>query len=274
MDKSTRIPMQAQGGGIPVLGFGMWQLAPGRTAQRACEHALACGYRHIDTARYYDNEQDVGYALRASGLPREEVFITTKLRNPDQGYDATLRACEASLLRLGLDAVDLYLIHWPVPRLREDSWEALVALRERGLCRAIGVSNYTERHLEDLLAHSDLRPAVNQVELHVFLSQPSLRSYCRKHGIVVEAYSPLTSGKRLDDPTVAAVARKHGRTSAQVMLRFCIEHGLVALPRSANEARIRENAELFDFALDAEDMSRLDALDEGFRTCWDPTDVP
>jgi len=274
VDTSTRIPMPAQGGAIPVLGFGMWQIPPGKTAQRACEQALACGYRHIDTARYYNNEQDAGHALRASGLPRDEIFITTKLRNPDHGYDAALRACEASLLRLGLDCLDLYLIHWPVPRLRADSWEALVALKERGLCRAIGVSNYTERHLEELRAESDVTPAVNQVELHVFLSQPSLRSYCERRGIVVTAYSPLTSGKRLDDPTVAAIAKKHGRSPAQVMIRFCIEHGLVVLPRSQNEGRIRANADVFDFALDADDMRRLDALDEGFRTCWDPTDEP
>jgi diketogulonate reductase-like aldo/keto reductase len=259
---------------IPRLGLGVYQSAPGEVTQRAVREALALGYRHIDTARAYRNEADVGRALADSGLPRDEVFVTTKLWHADHGYDAAIRACQESLERLSLASVDLYLIHWPGFGPRQESWRALVTLYEEGKCRAVGVSNYTVRHLEELLATSSLVPMVNQVELSPFLYQRELIDFCRRHGIVVEAYSPLTQGQKLDDERLLRVARKHNKTAAQVLIRWALEHDLVVLPKTVRRERLRENADVFDFALDAEDMAALDALNEGLHVAWDPTDVP
>lgn len=259
---------------IPLVGLGVYQAQRGDETRQAVLHALQAGYRHVDTARVYGNERDVGEALRESGLPREEVFITTKLWNQDQGYDSALRACERSLGELGLEYVDLYLIHWPVASRRLDSWRALEKLLADGKCRAIGVSNFLERHLDELMAKSKVVPAINQVELSPYLSQEALRAYCQKHGIVVEAYSPLTRGARLGDPRLVEVARRHGKTAAQVLIRWCLQHDLVTLPKSVHPARIRENAAVFDFALSPEDMRTLDGLNENLHTSWDPTDVP
>jgi diketogulonate reductase-like aldo/keto reductase len=260
----------AGGGAIPQLGLGVWQTPRGKATTRAVAAAVAAGYRHIDTARIYGNEADVGAAVRASGLPRRDLFVTTKLWNDDQGYDSALRAFDASLARLGLDDVDLYLVHWPVVGKRRDSWRALERLRRDGRARAIGVSNFMPRHLEELLGEAEIVPAVNQIEVSPFLQQRDTRAFCSRHGIVVEAYSPLTRGQRLDDAAVAAVAARVGRTPAQVMLRWGIQHGLVVLPKSAHEGRIRENAAIFDFALDAEAMAALDGLEESLVTGWDP----
>ena len=259
---------------IPRLGLGVFQAHRGEETQRAVRTAIAQGYRHIDTARIYGNERDVGLAVRECGVPREELFITTKLWNDDQGYEPALRACERSLKELGLEYVDLYLVHWPVPGRRLESWRALEKLFAEGKCRAIGVSNFLERHLEELLPRAQVVPAVNQVEQHPFLHLPSLLSYCAAKGIVVEAYSPLTKGMRLDDARIGEVARKHGRSPAQVLLRWGLEHGLVVLPKSTHEGRIRENAAVFDFSLSSEDMKRLDGLNEDLYTGWDPTHVP
>jgi len=258
---------------LPVLGLGVFRARPGDETQDAVRWALELGYRHIDTAHIYGNERDVGAALRAAGVPRGEVFVTTKLGNRDHGHDAARRAFERSLAALGLDYVDLYLIHWPVPEGRAQSWRALEAIHAEGRARAIGVSNYMEPHLRELLAEADVPPMVDQFELHPFLAQTALVDLCRRHGIAVEAYSPLTRGRRLHDPVVRAVAAAHARTAAQVVLRWSLQKGFVPLPKSVHRARIAENAALFDFELSASEMARLEALDEGLHVAWDPTGV-
>jgi methylglyoxal/glyoxal reductase len=259
---------------IPWLGLGVFQARAGEETRSAVRDALRAGYRHVDTARIYGNERDVGRALEESGLPRSEVFITTKLWNADQGYDRAIKACHESLKALGLAYVDLYLVHFPVQGLRGESWRALCTLLGEGKCRAIGVSNYMIRHLDELLQSSTVVPAVNQVEQSPFLHQPELLRYCARHGIRVEAYSPLTKGMRLGHPTVVAVAERHRRTPAQVLIRWAIEHEMVVLPKSAHRSRIEENAAVFDFALDAASLRALDGLNEDLHTGWDPTDVP
>ena len=259
---------------IPLLGLGVYQSPPGKTTQDAVRHALKCGYRLVDTARVYGNEQDVGLALRESGLPREEVFVTTKLWNSDHGYDSTIRACEESLRRLGLKYLDLYLVHWPVSGVRNESWRAMEKLLRDGKCRAIGVSNYTINHLNDLLASSNTVPAVNQVEFHPFLYQQKLLEYCRGHGIQLEAYSPLTRGERLNHPKVVEIAKKHLRTPAQILIRWAVQHSVVAIPKSVRNERILENSRVFDFSLSTNEMNALDSLNEDFRTCWDPSNLP
>jgi diketogulonate reductase-like aldo/keto reductase len=257
---------------IPLLGLGVFRA--GGATREAVLAALAAGYRHVDTARIYRNEADVGAALRESGLPRRDVFVTTKLWNDDQGEEATLRACEASLMDLGLDYVDLYLVHWPVPERRRASWRSMERLLREGRCRAIGVSNYMVRHLDELVRDGGVVPAVNQIELHPFLQQRAVVARCEALGIAVEAYSPLTKGRRLDDPRLAEIARELGRSSAQVLLRWSLQKGYVVVAKSANAERIRENAEALGLQLDDGQMARLDALEEGLHTAWDPTDVP
>lgn len=255
---------------IPVLGLGVYQASP-RETRAACLAAFELGYRHVDTASMYGNEKEVGEAIRASGLPRSELFVTTKLWNSDHGYEKALRAFADSHKKLGLEQIDLFLIHFPAPK-RVDSWRALVKLKADGLCRAIGVSNYEPRHCDEILGIE--KPAVNQVELSPFLQQRALSAYSKEHGIVLEAYSPITRGEKLGDPTIAKIARKHGRTAAQVMLRWAIEQGHVVLPKSVRRERMQENGALFDWSLDDADRAAIARLDEGFRTCWDPTEVP
>jgi diketogulonate reductase-like aldo/keto reductase len=262
------------GTAIPQVGLGVWQSPQGAPTQDAVKAALELGYRHVDTARVYRNEKDVGAGIAASGVPRAEVFVTTKLWNDDQGYDAALRACDASLARLGLDYVDLYLIHWPVREHRLESWRALERIFADGKARAIGVSNYLVHHLEELLGKAKVVPHVNQIELTPFLQRRDTRALCAKHGIVVEAYSPLTRGEKLDHPVVREVARAAGRTPAQVLLRWGLQHGHVILPKSVHRARIAENGALFDFALDAAQMAQLDGLEEELTTGWDPAEQP
>jgi len=266
----------SHGGPIPRLGLGVFQAEAGRETIDAVRWALEAGYRHVDTASMYGNEAEVGRAVRSGSVPRDEVFVTTKLWNDDHGYDRARRALEASLERLDLEYVDLYLIHWPVPELRLESWRALEDTLDEGLVRAIGVSNYMVRHLEELTAEARIPPAVNQIELHPFnfRSRRDVLDYCQREEIVVEAYSPLTKAQRLDDPVVGEIARAHRRTPAQILIRYGLEKGAVSLPKSANRDRIRENADVFDFRLDADEMARLDDLDEGLATSWDPTDVP
>jgi diketogulonate reductase-like aldo/keto reductase len=259
---------------MPLLGFGTYQIASGAGCLRALTHALKCSYRHIDTAALYGNEADVGRAVRESGLARSEVFVTTKLWNSDHGYDSTLKAFERSRSRLQLDSIDLYLIHWPEPGKRLDSWRAMAEIKSQGRCRSIGVSNYTVKHLEELLRESDIVPSVNQVEFSPFLFQRDLLRFCAAKSIQLVAYCPLTRGDKLKHPVVTAVARKHAKTSAQVLLRWALQHGIAVIPKSSRPERISENAGVFDFALDAEDLARLDRLDEGYRTCWDPRRVP
>ncbi|MGH8665599.1 MAG: aldo/keto reductase [Burkholderiales bacterium] len=258
---------------IPLFGYGTYQVPNGGSCRRAVAHALELGYRHIDTAALYGNEEDVGRAVRESGIARGEIFVTTKLWNSDQGYKSALKAFDRSLNRLGLDYVDLYLIHWPEPGKRADSWRALVELNQHGRARSIGVSNYTIAHLEELLRDFDVVPSNNQVELSPFLYQRKLLEYCTAKGITLTAYCPLTHGDKLDHPAITAIGKRHGKTGAQVLLRWALQHGVIAIPKSARLERIAENAALYDFGLDADDMKKLDALDEGYRTSWDPTRV-
>ena len=262
------------GGQLPHLGLGVFQAKSGGPARRAVAAALEMGYRHVDTAAAYKNERDVGEGIRDSGIPRSEIFVTTKLWNTDHGFDAARRAFDASLKRLGLDYIDLYLVHWPVPKLRRDSWRALEQLFDERRARAIGVSNYMVNHLEELLGEARVPPAVNQIEVSPFLQMREVRAVCRAHGIVVEAYSPLTKGVRLDHAVVGDVARRIGKTPAQVLLRWGLQHDMVVLPKSVRPERIRENAAIFDFVLDEESMAQLDGLEEGLVTGWDPRGQP
>lgn len=266
----------AGGVDIPSLGLGVFRSPPGRTTQNAVLRALEVGYRHIDTAAVYGNEADVGEAVRRSGLSREDVFVTTKLWNDDHGYERALRAVESSLGRLGFDYIDLYLVHWPIPGLRLDTWRAMETLLADGKARAIGVSNYMPRHLDEVLAHATVPPAVNQVELspYNYESRRALVDQCAEAGIVVEAYSPLTKGRKLSDPNLAEIADTCGKTPAQVLIRWSLQHGFVVLPKSINPERIRQNAGVQDFTLGEADMQRLDHLNEGLITGWDPTDAP
>ena len=276
-DLSSRVRLN-QGVDMPVLGLGVFQSPPGAETCQAVAWALEEGYRLIDTAALYGNEADVGEAVRASGIARKDVFVTTKLWHTDLGYDSAKRACRRSLELLGLDYVDLYLIHWPRadrPSDRLDSWRALEELKAEGLCRAVGVSNYAIHHLEELSAHSRLPPAVNQVEFHPFVYDPELVEYCGARGIRLEAYSPLTRNRRLADPTVAAIARERHRSPAQVLIRWGLQHGVVEIPKSVHRERIHENAQVFDFELSNAEMERLDALRDRRRvTQWDPATIP
>ncbi len=275
MDKTLTSTARLNNGvEIPYLGLGVYLAGPGAGTRNAVQHALQAGYRHIDTASSYGNEQEVGIALQKSRIPREEIFITTKLWNSDHGYDETIRACRESLMTLGLSYMDLYLIHWPVEKLRNETWKAMIALQEEGKCRAIGVSNYTIRHLEELLADSPVVPAVNQVEFSPFLYQKDLLDFCRSCGIQLEAYSPLTRGKKINHPTITSIADRYGKTLAQIMIRWPLQHNVVVIPKSANQRRIYENADVFDFEISSEDLALLDSLNEDFRICWDPSDVP
>lgn len=256
---------------MPQLGFGVWQV-PDDQAQPAVETALAAGYRSIDTAKLYHNEEGVGRAVRASGVPRAELFITTKLWNDEHDYDRALRAFDASLDRLGMDYVDLYLIHWPVPKQDKyrDAWKALEKVYAEGRAKAVGVSNFTVANLTRLLESSSVVPAVNQVELHPRLAQEELRAFHAEHGIATEAWSPLGQGQLIGDPAVAEVAAAHGRTPAQVILRWHLQLGVIAIPKSVTPSRIRENLDVFGFELSDEEMAVVGALDSRGRIGPDP----
>ncbi|GAB3007669.1 aldo/keto reductase [Amycolatopsis acidiphila] len=249
---------------MPSLGFGVYKI-PDREVERAVHTAIEAGYRSIDTATLYRNERGVGAAVRGSGLPREELFVTTKLWNDSHGYDNALRAFEGSLRELGLDYVDLYLIHWPVPGEDKyvETWRALEKILADGRARAVGVSNFEVPHLERLLAETDVVPAVNQVELHPHLQQAALRKFDTDHGIVTESWSPLARGRLLEHDILRTIARKHGKTPAQVVLRWHIEMGLVAIPKSVTPERIRENIDIFDFELDSQDVAGIAILEGG-----------
>lgn len=255
---------------MPLLGLGTWNLT-GKECERAVLHALEAGYRHIDTASVYGNEKEVGNAIRKSGMPRSEIFVTTKLWNSE--HNDPPGALESSLAKLGLDYVDLYLIHWPAEE-RKATWKAFERFLKEGRCRAIGVSNFTVRHLRELLKAADAVPAVNQVEFSPYLYQKGLLDFCRSQGIALEAYSPLTRGKKLSDPKLRAIAARHSKTPAQVILRWAVQHGVAAIPKSKSAERITENADVFGFALSEEDIKVLDGMNADFRTCWDPTDLP
>ncbi|RSS42476.1 aldo/keto reductase [Streptomyces sp. WAC08241] len=256
---------------IPQIGFGVFQV-PDDGTTTAVAHALDAGYRSVDTAAVYGNEAGVGRALAASGIARDELYVTTKLWNADQGYDATLRAFDDSLAKLGLDHVDLYLIHWPAPArdLYVDTWRAIGTLVADGRVRTAGVSNFNPAHLERLLDSSDLVPAVNQIELHPGLQQRELRALHAAHGIATEAWSPLAQGAVLADPVITGIADRHGKSPAQVVLRWHLQLGNVVIPKSVTPARIRENLDVLDFALSPEEMEAVAGLDRGLRTGPDP----
>ncbi len=259
---------------IPGVGLGTWQIKDQDKCIETVKTALNDGYRHFDTAQIYDNEQFIGQALKDSGIPRKELFITTKISVINFLSSKVIPSFEKSLVRLQTDYVDLLLLHFPVPKLRHKAWEKMEEISDSGKARTIGVSNYTIKHLERLLSNCRIRPVVNQVELHVFLQQPELLKYCAAEGIVVEAYSPLAHGYGLDNSVLATIAKKHTKSPAQIMLRWCVEAGTVPLPKSSTSERIAENIDIFDFKLDSSDLAELKALDENHRTCWDPTRVP
>jgi methylglyoxal/glyoxal reductase len=256
------------GAAMPQVGLGVWQ-ASGKT-KSAVLAALSAGYRHIDTAAVYGNEAQVGAAIAESDVPREQLFITTKLWNKDQGYDQARLAFDASMKRLKLEYLDLYLIHWPVPKLRLESWRALERLLADKRVRSIGVSNFLVPQLHELQGVAKVLPAVNQIELSPFLQRKDTVALCRQLGITLAAYSPLTRGQRLTHPLVVELAQQLRRSPAQILLRWGIQQNFVILPKSVTPSRIEENAKLFDFSLDAEAMRRLDALEEGLVTGWDP----
>ncbi len=251
------------GHAIPQVGLGVWQV-PDDVAAGAVGEALRNGYRHVDTAAIYENERGVGEGLRQSGVAREDVFVTTKLWNENQGFDRTLRAFDESLARLGLDHVDLYLIHWPSPNrgLYVETWKAFVRLREEGRARSIGVSNFTAEHLDRLISETGVAPVLNQIELHPRFQQRALRRAHEERGIATQSWSPLGQGRLLADPAIAGIARRHGRTPAQVIIRWHIDSGLVVIPKSVTPSRIAENIDVFGFRLDQDDLNAIAALDE------------
>ena len=267
----------AEGVVMPRLGFGTYLASPGDVARGSVIAALELGYRSVDTASAYENEQSVGAAIRKSGIPREEVFVTTKVADADRGFDSTLAAFERSLARLGLDYVDLYLVHWPVPALARttlhwpapsltrDTWRAMEALLGQGRARAIGVCNHLVHHLDELLGLADVPPAVNQVEFHPRLQQPDLQRFCAAQSIQLEAWAPIMRGGVFRIPEILDIAELHDKTAAQVTIRWILQKGIVTIPKSVHAERIAENADVFDFSLSAEEMAVLDSLDTGGR---------
>ncbi len=256
---------------IPQLGFGGFQI-PAAETQRAVEKAIETGYRHIDTAAAYGNEEAVGAAIRASGVPREELFITTKLWNDSHGRENAMRAIDGSLGRLGLDRVDLYLIHWPRPAqgLQTDTWAGMQRIREEGLSREIGVSNFRVEDLEMLVEAGGAQPVINQIEIHPYLQQSELRAWLDRNRILAEAWSPIAKGAVLNDATITSIADRTGKTPAQVVLRWHLLLGNVVIPKSVTPSRMAENLDVFDFDLSAEDLERIQGLDRGERTGPDP----
>ncbi|HEY3552349.1 MAG TPA: aldo/keto reductase [Solirubrobacterales bacterium] len=273
MTNATEVPVLTLHDGVEIfqLGFGTWQITGAETQERV-EEALAVGFRHLDTAAAYGNEAGVGAAISTSGVAREDVFVTTKLWNSEQGYDSTLRAFEQSIGRLGAGHVDLYLIHWPQPSrdLFLDTWRAFERIKEEGGARSIGVSNFRVEDLERLEAEAEQRPTVNQIELHPRLQQAELRAWHVDHDIATEAWSPLAQGDLLEDETIATIAAHHERSPAQVILRWHLQLGNVVIPKSRTPERIRENFELFDFALSEDDMAAIERLNTGERIGPDP----
>jgi len=263
----------ADGHRMPVLGLGVWRTPPGNATQTAVGHALRIGYRSIDTAAMYGNEADVGEAIRTSGIPRDELFVTTKVWNDDQGFQETLAAFDRSQRALDVGVVDLYLVHWPVSGKRLETWKALLHLQRDGRCRSIGVSNFTVRHLEELREQTGVLPAVNQVEFNPFLYQRELLEYCRGHRIQLEAWAPLVRAQRMSDPVIQQVARAHHATPAQILVRWGLQHEVVEIPKSVHSERIAENAGVFEFRLSPQQMAALDGLNVNLRTAWDPSEM-
>lgn len=257
---------------IPQVGYGVWSISDAE-APNIVGQAIKVGYRLIDTAQFYDNERGVGEAIRASGLPREQIFVTSKQRNSNQGYDQTIRGYEETLEKMGLETLDLFLIHWPLPAIDTyvETWKAMVRLKQEGRVRSIGVSNFQPSHLERIIGETGVTPSIDQIELHPAFQQLGLRDYLGAHEIQIECWSPLGRGAALNNPVLAEIGKKHGRSVAQIILRWHLEQGLIAIPKSANAQRMEENFSIFDFALDAEDMALIATLDDpDGRTGADP----
>jgi diketogulonate reductase-like aldo/keto reductase len=259
---------------IPQIGLGLWKVKNKAQFDAAFEAGLSAGYRHFDSAQAYDNEQFLGEAWQNSGLKREELFLTTKIAVQHFGPKKAPKTFDESLSKLRTDYVDLLLLHFPVTLLRQRTWPALEAIQASGKAKSIGVSNYTIRHLEEMEKYAKVTPAINQVELHVFLQQPELVKYCADKGIAIEAYSPLAHAKSMDNEAISKIAQKYNKSYAQIMLRWLIEQNLVVLPKSVTPSRIQENIDIFDFKLDAEDLAALAAEDKDLRTCWNPSHIP
>ncbi|MGN8645929.1 aldo/keto reductase [Gracilibacillus sp. HCP3S3_G5_1] len=257
---------------MPWFGLGVFKVEEGEEVYNSVKWALEHGYKSIDTAAIYGNEEGVGKAIKDSGIPREELFITSKLWNADQGYEETLQAYETSLNKLGLEYLDLYLIHWPVPSQNKykESWKAMEKLYKDGKIRAIGVSNFKEHHLEDLMKDAEITPMVNQVEYHPHLQQRSLHEFCKQHNIQLEAWSPLKQGQLLDDPTLTKIAKRHGKSTAQVILRWDLQQEVVTIPKSVKQHRIQDNADIFDFELTEEEMTLIHDMNKDERVGADP----
>ena len=254
---------------MPLLGLGVYNMY-GKEAEQAVLDAFEIGYRLLDTAAMYNNEKEIGNAVKGSGLPRKDVFITTKVNNVDQGYDSTLRAFDESLKKLQTDYVDLYLIHWPIKGKRKQTWQAFEKIYASGKSKSIGVANYLIPFLDELNAYAQIVPAVNQVEFSPYLYPASLLEYCRARNILLQAYSPLVRGLRMNDPRLIKLAKKYGKTTAQIILRWDIELGLSTIPKSVKPERLRENFDIFDFHLDQEDIDYLKTFDEKLRVADDP----
>ncbi len=257
---------------MPLLGLGIYAPGQKNEVSQAVRWALETGYRLIDTASVYQNEQEVGQGVKDSGISRDQVFITSKVWNDDQGYDSTLRAYDRSLKRLQTDYLDLYLIHWPVREKRRETWRALETLYSEKRVRAIGVSNYYEPHLEELLGYASIVPAVNQFEQSPFLYRPELLTYCRKKGIQPEGYSPLVRGQEEANQILEGISQKYGKSTYQVLIRWALQHGIVTIPKSTNQGRIKANYDVWDFELTSEDMDKLNVLNADIRVADDPMD--
>lgn len=260
----------ANGVSMPWLGLGVLRMAEGQPVENAVRWALKTGYRHIDTAAIYGNEIGVGRAIQQSNVSREEIFVTTKVWNRDQGYDQTLAAFEVSLNRLNMDYVDLYLIHWPVKDKFKETWRALETIYDSGRARAIGVSNFLVHHLESLLESARIVPMVDQVEFHPYLQQPDLQAFCREHRIQLEAWRPIMRGQVNQIPELVELGQKYGKTPVQITLRWMVQQGIVTIPKSEHKERIESNAHIFDFELQSEDLTLIDGLDRHERLGADP----
>ncbi len=270
------------GAKIPVIGFGVFRIPEGEEVTNSVKWALEAGYRHIDTAMIYKNEEGVGRGIRESGIPREEIFVTTKLWNSDQGYENALRAIDVSLNKLELSYVDLYLVHWPTAgdaskgesiNKREETWKAMEEIYKSGKAKAIGVSNYTIPHLEEMKKYAKIPAMVNQVEFHPYLYQEELLNYCKNNNIILEAHSPLVHGEKLEEEVIKTIAKKYGKTGAQILLRWSLQHGAIPLPKSTHRERIIENIQVFDFDLSTEDMKKLNELNANLHLRSDPTNL-